>query len=483
MMKNGNSLTVIQLNDSHAYFDLHQELFWQGGQAVYRPVGGYARIATLIKQIRAANPERVLFCDCGDTFQGTYPAQSTEGQAMVPVLNSLGLDAMTAHWEFAYGPVTFKQRAAELSYPMLAINVYDQATKERLFPPYTVKEIGGLRIGLVGIASNIVSKTMPTSFSVGLEFTLGREELPPIIDVLRSQEKVDLIVLISHLGFSQDMNLLSEVEGIDVCLSGHTHNRLYKPVLQGKTLIIQSGCHGSFLGCLDLEIEKGHIVDYRHQLVEVVHNISPDPEVADLVRQAIALYQDELSTVVGKTATALNRGTTLETTMDNFLLQALLESTGAQLAFSNGWRFGAPVIPGEVTLNDLYNIIPMNPPISTVELTGEEIVAMLEENLERTFARDPYHQMGGYVKRGLGFNAYIKIENPPGQRVQQVFVGDEQLQPKLYYPTAFVTEQGVSHKYGRNRQHHSARSIEALKTYLDRHRPLRAELRKTFVVV
>ena len=406
MMNNGNSLTVIQLNDSHAYFNLHQEMFWQGGQAVYRLAGGYARIATLVKQIRAANQERVLFCDCGDTLQGTYAAQSTQGQAMIPVLNSLGLDAMTAHWEFAYGPAAFKQRAAELSYPMLAINVYDHATRERFFPPYSVKELGGLRIGLVGIASTIIDK-----------------------------------------------------------------------------IIIQSGCHGSFLGRLDLEVEGGRVVDYRHQLLEVEAKTDPDPEVDDLVRQALAPYQNELSKVVGKTATALNRGTTLKSTMDNFLLQALLESTGAQLAFSNGWRYGAPVIPGEVTLNDLYNMTPMNPPVSTVELTGEEIVAMLEENLERTFARDPYDQMGGYVKRGLGFNAYIKIENPPGQRVQQVFVGDEPLQPGRHYSAAFVTEQGVAPKYGSNRQQHPERSIDALRAYLAGHRPLHAELRGTFVAV
>lgn len=136
-MANRTSLTVIQINDSHAYLDLHQEMFWQGGQAAYRPAGGFARIAAVVKQIRAANPEHVLFCGCGDTFQGTYSAQSTQGQAMVPVLNALGLDAMTAHWEFAYGPAAFRQRAEELSYPMLAINVYDQATKERFFPPYS----------------------------------------------------------------------------------------------------------------------------------------------------------------------------------------------------------------------------------------------------------------------------------------------------------------------------------------------------------
>jgi len=482
-MANRTSLTIIQLNDSHAYFDLHQEMFWQGDQAVYRPAGGYARIATIVKQIRAANQGRTLFCDCGDTLHGTHPAQKTEGEALIPILNSLGLDAMTAHWEFAYGPETFKQRAAELSYPMLAINVYDQATKERLFPPYSVKEIGGLRIGLVGIASNIIDKTMPPSFSAGLDFTLGREELPSIINVLRTQEKVDLVVLISHLGFPQDMKLLSEVQGVDVCLSGHTHNRLYKPVLQGKTLIIQSGCHGSFLGRLDLEIEGGRVADYRHELIEVEANINPDPAVNDLIRQALAPYQQELSTVVGETATALNRATMLETTMDNFMLQALLESTGAQLAFSNGWRFGAPIIPGMVTLNDLYNMIPMNPPISTVELTGEEIVAMLEENLERTFARDPYDQMGGYVKRGLGFNAYIKIENPAGHRVQQVFVGDEELQSGHRYSTVFVTEQGVARKYGRQRENHPEHAIDAMQAYLAKHRPLRAELRGTFVAI
>jgi S-sulfosulfanyl-L-cysteine sulfohydrolase len=206
---------------------------------------------------------------------------------------------------------------------------------------------------------------------------LGKDELPPIIDLLRNKEKIDLIVLISHLGFTQDMKLLSEVQGIDVCLSGHTHNRLYKPVLSGKTIVIQSGCHGSFLGRLDLDVDGGQIVDYRHQLIEVEATIQPDPIVAELVKQALAPYKNELAEVVGETSTALNRGTTMETTMDNFLLQALLESTGAQLAFSNGWRYGAPIVPGQITLNDLYNIIPMNPPVSTVELTGEEIKEML----------------------------------------------------------------------------------------------------------
>jgi 2',3'-cyclic-nucleotide 2'-phosphodiesterase (5'-nucleotidase family) len=301
--------------------------------------------------------------------------------------------------------------------------------------------------------------------------------------MLRVHEKADIIVLVSHLGFAQDMKLLSEVHGIDICLSGHTHNRLYKPVLNGKTIIIQSGCHGSFLGRLDLEINGRQIVDFHHHLIEVEAAIQPDPITDELVKQSLVPYKNDLSEVVGETTTALNRGTTLETTMDNFLLQTLIESTGAQLAFSNGWRYGAPIVTGKIILNDLYNIIPMNPPISTIELTGEEIKTMLEENLEKTFSCDPYQQMGGYVKRCLGLNVYFKIENPPGHRIQKLFAGNEEVQPGQYYTAAFVTMQGVPQKYGRNRENGSERIIDALRAYLINHHPLHVELRGTFVVL
>ncbi|MFA5974018.1 MAG: bifunctional metallophosphatase/5'-nucleotidase [Lentimicrobiaceae bacterium] len=482
-MATKRSLTIVQMNDTHAYFDLHQEMFWQGDHAVYRQAGGYARIATIVKQIRSESQENCLFCDCGDTLHGTYPALATQGKAMIPILNSLGINAMTAHWEFAYGPTIFSQRVAELNYPMLANNIFDKVTKKPIYQPYSIKEIGGLRIGLIGIASNIVDKTMPLSYSEGIYFTLGKDELPPIIDLLRIKEKVDLIVLISHLGFTQDMKLLSEVHGIDVCLIGHTHNRHYKPVLIGKTILIQSGCHGSFLGRLDLELANGQITVYKHQLIEVEASIQPDPIVDELVFQALKPSKKQLSEVVGETATALNRGTTLETIMDNFLLLALLESTRAQMVFSNSWRYGAPIVPGKITLNDLYNIIPMNPPVSTVELTGEEIREMLEDNLERTFSCDPYQQMGGYVKRYLGLSVYFKIENQSGHRIQKLFTGNEEVQFNQNYTTAFVTMQGVPQKYGYNRENQSERIIDTIRKYLTKHRPIHAELRGTYIAV
>lgn len=482
-MKNETTLTVIQMNDSHAYFDIHQEMFWGADGGVYREVGGYARIATLVKQIREAKEDRVLFCDNGDTLNGTYPAVKTEGAAMVPVVNALGLDAMSSHWEFAYGPSIFKKRVSELNFPVLAVNIYDKVTNELIFPPYVVKTIGELRVGIIGIASNIVDSTMPPSFSEGIRFTLGNDELPGVIDQLRTSEHVDLIILLSHLGFPQDMKLMTEVKGVDLCLSGHTHNRNAQPVKVGETLIIQSGCHGSFLGRIDLEVTNGKISSYEHQLIEVESSIIPDPAMIEIIENVLEPFKDRLDTLVGETATPLNRYTMLESTMDNFLLQSIMEVSGAELAFSNGWRYGAPVIPGPVTLNDLYNIIPMDPPIGTVQLTGNDLLNMLEENLERTFAANPFDQMGGYIKRGLGLTVYFKVENPAGQRIQQVFVGNEPLETSRKYHTAFVTEQGVPRKYGSQRGELNTHAVEAMERFLATHNPMYSELRGTYIPV
>lgn len=477
------NLTILQLNDTHAYLEPHQEMFWEGGITKYRGAGGFAKIAGYLKQLRHEKQDAVLALDCGDTFHGTYPAVASKGEVMVPVLNELGLAAMTAHWEFAYGPEQFKKITAQLNYPMLAINIYDKQTEELVYKPYVVHEVNGVRVGVIGIACNIVDKTMPPHFSEGIYFTLGNKELPGYIQKLRQEEKVDLIVLISHLGFPQNMKLLSEVEGIDVCLSSHTHYRTSKAIKQGQTIVIESGCHGSFLGRLDLIIEKGRITNYKHELVEVSAQLPVDGRMQELVQQAVQPYQKELSKTVGETATVLDRNNILESTMDNFLLQSMLHATGAELAFSNGWRYGAPIVPGSVTLNDLYNIIPMNPPIQTVELTGQELQDMLEENLEKTFSPDPYAQQGGFVKRCMGLRAFIKIEAPKGTRIQKLFVNDEELDLQRTYKASFVTEQGVPSAYGINRADAGIKAIEAMKQYLDNHSPVRADLLGTFMAV
>ncbi len=465
-MVSKKSVTIVQLNDSHGYLDCHQEMFRSGGDEVYREGGGFARIGGALETIRQRRPGGVLALDCGDTIHGTYPAVQSRAGIMVPILNEIGFDAMTAHWEFAYGPDRFDEIVDSLDYPMLALNCYHEAGGGLRYPPYTVVERGGLRIGIIGIASNIVDKVMPPHFSAGIEFTLGRDELPGQIERVREGEGVDLVVVVSHLGFPQEDRLASEVDGIDVLLSGHTHNRLRKPVRVNDTVIIQSGCHGSFLGVLDLVVDGGNVVDLDHRLLILDDLVPKSPAVAELVDESLAPHRDFLSEVVGRTKTPLHRYSSLESTMDNFLLDSVRRATGAVLAFSNGWRYGAPIPPGPITTGDLYNILPVDPPISTCRLTGEELMDMMEENLERTFAANPYEQMGGYVKRASGLRMYFKVENPAGQRIQDVFVGDDRVRPGDVFEVAYVTEQGVPPDYGSDRTTLDIGGIAAMREHL-----------------
>ena len=482
-MSKSKHLTILQVNDSHGYFELHPELYWAGDKACYRKAGGYARIATLFKQARQENPGAVIALDNGDTIHGTFLAVNSKGEALVPILNALAFDGMIAHWEFAYGPDHFRSIVEKLDFPMLAINCYHKDTDKLVFPPFQIVERGGLSVGVIGIAATIVDKTMPKHFSKGIYFTLGNEELPHYIKHLRENEGVDLIIVLSHLGYPQELKLAEEVDGIDVLLSGHTHNRLYEAVMVNGAVVMQSGCHGSFIGRLDLRVENGRVRDFRHELINVDESIEPDPEVDTMVDDALAPHRDMLNTVVGHTETALNRNTVMEATMDNLLLQALIDVSGAELAFSNGWRYGAPVLPGPITMNDLWNIVPTNPPVSLCEITGAELWEMMEENLERTFSRDPYRQMGGYVKRCLGLNIYFKVENPNGKRIQEFFVGGRRLDRSKTYTACFVTAQGVPERYGSNRRDLDVDAIDALKQYLAKHDKVSAELRGSVVPI
>lgn len=458
-------LTIFQINDTHGYLEPHPELVWNKDGPSYPIMGGYARIATLLKRARKENPDGVLALDNGDTFHGTYPAMASKGEALVPLVNALKLDAMTAHWEFAWGPKHFMEMTDRLDHPMLAINCYDKHTDRRPFRKSVVLDRAGLRVAIIGIAATIIDKSMPPHFSEGLRFTLGIDELPDEISRLRSAEGVNLIVVLSHLGFPQDVKLASAIDGIDVVVSGHTHNRLERPARIGKTLIIQSGCHGSFLGRLNLTIEAGGVLDFQHQLIAVDDSIADDAEMQHLVDGVMLQHRAILSEVIGTTQIGLHRGTTLSSPMDDVLLAAVAEAAKTDIAFSNGWRYGAPIPPGSVTMNDVWNVIPVDPFISVVDLTGSEIRAMIEENLERTFSADPFAQMGGYLKRFRGLTIYGKLENPSGNRIERVFTLDGLLDADYNYKVAFVTAQGVPKKFGRNRQDLPVKAIAALRSY------------------
>ncbi|HLR60251.1 MAG TPA: bifunctional metallophosphatase/5'-nucleotidase [Pseudogracilibacillus sp.] len=461
------SLTFLQINDVHAYLELHEEVFIEHGQETYRQAGGYARIASLIKEIKKEVNHDVLLFDNGDTFHGTYPVVTSKGEAIVPILNELPFLAMTGHWDFAYGPKQLKHLVSQLDYPFLANNCFKKETNELLFPAHLMIEKSGVKIGVIGIASPIIDKLMPKHFSEGIYFTNGDEHLSEQISELKNQN-ADLIVVLSHLGFPQETKLAEEVEGIDIILSGHTHNRFTEPAIVNDTLIIQSGCHGSHLGKLTIEVSNGKVKSHQHELIEIAESIIPDKKVDTLIQNTLKEYRPKLNRVIGETLKPLNRNAQLETTMDKLLLSAISEAAETPIAFSNGWRYGAPITPGPVTVNDLYNIIPTNPPVSKVTLTGEEILNMLEENIENTFAKNPYDQKGGYLKRMHGIDLYIKLENAKGLRIKHLYINKEPIIRDKLYDVAFVTVQGVPAKYGTDRRNLDVSAIDALINWIEK---------------
>lgn len=462
---------------------MHNEFYWKGGEERYGRAGGYSRIKNYFKKVRENNPDSVIVLDNGDTIHGTLPAVKSEGEDLIPILNEMGLDGFTAHWEFAYGPEKLKKLEQDLNYPLLACNCYEENSDDLVFEPYKIIHRNDLDIGIIGIAATIVDKTMPEHFSKGISLTLGKKELSEHIDYLRNEEDVDLIVVVSHLGYPQELKMVEEVSGIDVFLSGHSHDRIYEPAEVNDTIVIQSGCHGSFIGHLDLEVDEEGIKNYDHDLVDIDESIKKDPKVKDMVEEVMKPYRDKLDEVVGYTEIGLNRYRVMESTMDNLLLEALIDTTDAEIGFSNGWRYGAPIKPGPITLEDLWNIIPTNPPVSVAEITGKELKEMMEENLEHTFSRNPYKQMGGYVKRCLGLNIYFKIENPEGERIEEFFVGNKRLDKNKTYQATFVTTQGIPEKYGTKRKNLEKDAIQALKEYLSKKDTVKPNLRGTIVPI
>ncbi|NDP27398.1 MAG: bifunctional metallophosphatase/5'-nucleotidase [Flavobacterium sp.] len=456
-------LDIVYLNDVHGYLESHAELFYDGSNEFIENAGGYARISTLKSKMMKSNPNLLLF-DGGDTFHGTLPLVESKGQAIIPLLNKMEFTAMVGHWDFAYGPKQLLHLTSQLNYPMLGINIYNE-DGTLFLKPYSIIGIEDIKVAVIGICSDIIDKTMPKNFSEGLTITNGAKELPKYIKTVKEQG-ADIILLLSHNGFPQDMAMLATIPGIDVCLSAHTHNRLYETIKVNNTLVIQCGCHGSFLGHLQLDIQQKKIVSHNYQLIKVEESIAEDPEIKEIVTEIMLPYYNIKNTVRGKTATILHRYNTINSSADALLLAAIQFISNTEIAFSNGWRYGAPIAAGAITDWDLYNLIPMNPPVSTVELLGSEIMEMLEENLERTFSPQPLTQMGGYVKRAIGLHVNMRIENPKGNRIQQIFIGNEPLDKKKYYKTSFVTSQGVPTKYGKNRKELPVNAVTAMIEYL-----------------
>jgi sulfur-oxidizing protein SoxB len=396
---------------------------FEGLARTYGRIGGLDRMATLIKAIRAERgSDRVLLLDGGDTWQGSYTALQTKGADMVRIMNALKPDAMTAHWEFTYGAKRVEELVKQLEFPFLAGNVKEATWGDPVFQPSAVFERGGLRIGVIGQAFPYTPVANPRYLIPDWSFGIDEERLAANVEKLRA-DKVDLVVLLSHNGFDVDRKLASRVKGIDVILTGHTHDALPMTVKVGDTLLVAAGSHGKFLARLDLDVRDRRIAAYEFRLIPVLAEvIEPDPELTALILEARAPYADKLDKVLGRTESLLYRRGNFNGTFDDLICQALLAGRDAEIALSPGFRWGSSLLADqEITGDDLYNQTAITYPAAyRSEMTGDYLKQVLEDVADNLFNPDPYYQQGGDMVRAGGLAYTLAVDKPIGQRISDL---------------------------------------------------------------
>lgn len=469
-------ITILHMADTHAALQVHPEIFFDdAGEPVFRPAGGYALLASAIKAERRARPGRTMLVNVGDTVHGSAVAEWTQGAAIVPVVNALGIDAFVpGNWEFAYGPEVFRKRMGELNHPAAAINLFEAGSGRRLLPPSVVKEINGVKVAVVGITSVIVDKSMAPDFSRGLKFSF-KQGVQEEVDRLR-REGASIVLLATELGLAQETQLAREIKNVDFILGGHTHERTERPVLEGGVPVVQSGSEGSFLTRITFRVKAGRVAGYDHELLEVTpENYQPDAEVARLVQAARQPFKERLEQVVGHTHTDLYRKGVLESTADNLIADAVRDATGADIGMTNGFRFSYPVPAGPVTEEDLFNIFPMHAPVKVGRMTGRQLREFWEESLEQVFAGDAYGQRGGWGPRPSGMELRLRIGAPRGQRVVWMKVNGKQVRDEDVYTVATCDRPGdPADMLCRSRGAAETRVLdtgihEAMRAYLKKH--------------
>lgn len=388
----------------------------------YGRMGGLDRVATIIKSIRAARETNMLLLDGGDTWQGSYVSHQTQGQDMVDLMNLLQPDAMTAHWEFTFGEDRVTEILDSLPFPLLGSNIFDREWDEPAFEHTKFFERGGVNIAVIGQAFPYLPIANPGWMFPTYSFGIREETLQENVDAARAAG-ADLVVLLSHNGFDVDRKLASRVTGLDVILTGHTHDALPEPVQVGNTLLLASGSNGKFVARLDLDVQGGAVKGFRHKLIPVFADvITADAEMSAKITETRTPHESALSEVLGRTNSLLYRRGNFNGTFDDLICDALLQEREADIALSPGFRWGPSLLPGQdITREDLFNATAMSYPAAyRSEMTGEMLKLILEDVADNLFNTDPYYQQGGDMVRVGGMGYRIDVSKQIGSRISDM---------------------------------------------------------------
>lgn len=386
----------------------------------YGKMGGMDRVATVIKRIRAERgADNVLLLDGGDTWQGSYTSNVTQGEDMITIMNSLEPDAMTGHWEFTYGTDRVQEVIDSLPFAFLGSNIYDNEWDEPAFEAWKMFERGGSKVAVIGQAFPYTPIANPRWMIPGWSFGIREEDIAKHVTEARD-EGAEIVVLLSHNGFDVDRKLASRVDGIDVILTGHTHDALPEPVIVNNTLVIASGSNGKFVSRVDLDIQDGKLAGYAYRLIPIFSDvITPDADMAALIDEVRAPYEADLARVLGKTENLLYRRGNFNGTFDDLICQALLTERDAEIALSPGFRWGTSLLPGQdITFEDVHNACAMTYPAAyRSSMTGQMLKDILEDVGDNLFNKDPYYQQGGDMVRVGGMGYTIDPGKEIGERI------------------------------------------------------------------
>ena len=445
-------ITLLHTTDIHGQINVHDEFFWEEGKPVFKKRGGFAHLKTMIDELRKQNPTTLLL-DGGDCFQGSGIATLTQGQALIPLMNNLKYDlVLPGNWEVVYGKQMLLKDLGGYHARKICANMFDDdALGDLLFPPYSIFFIGGIKIGFIGYNDPLTPIRQAPDYSKGIKFTDPEKNIAKYIKVLREQEQCKMVFVMSHMGLAQQLNLASQpyAEGVDYILGADTHERIREP-LQGKyAKVTEPGAFASFIGKLDVVIEDGKIKDESYELLDVdPERYKADPEMKELIAQTFKPYEKELQRVVGKTKTILMRNYILETPMDNLITDALMWKYKTDIALSNGFRFGTPLVPdkktglADITKDFLWCMLPVNSKVKTGDVTGQQIINWLEKELENAFAKDPTKRFGGWFVRFNGMQVTLTIGNEKGERVKSVTIQGKPLDIEKTYTVVACERDG-----------------------------------------
>jgi sulfur-oxidizing protein SoxB len=383
----------------------------------YGKVGGYAHIATLVKRLRASRPGALLV-DGGDSWQGSATALWTRGEDMQGAQQRLGVDYMTAHWEFTYGQARVKQARI----PVLAQNVRTADFEDPVFDAYALRAVNGVPVAIIGQAFPYTPIANPRHFVADWTFGIQEGRLQKIVDEVRAKG-ARAVVLLSHNGVDVDLKLASRVRGLDAILGGHTHEALPRPVVVGKTLVTNAGCNGKFVALLELEVRADGVSGYRYRLLPVFSRLlEADRDMAAYVESVRAPFREKLEEKLAVTEGLLYRRGTFNGSFDQLVIEALLEQRGAEIAFSPGFRWGTTLLPGDaITLEHVMDQTAITYPQTTVnELTGGEIKTILEDIADNVFHADPYLRQGGDMVRVGGMSYALDPAARIGARISDL---------------------------------------------------------------